>query len=234
VQKYYQEVLLGVEGDLLALCQWYGKPLEQETLEMHLLPANNLTTSYYHLTANEYLFAESHFSSMDEYFNLKTLVVAPAEIARIPVEYAEKYIIMKKWLLLSGQIRYSGAKEARLLGIPERPEVRVAIVGLSLASLLIADRLSEFGVSVIVVDKGRKERIRDDYQVVENGVMLLEGGNCKGSYFRTLEQVSSPLFRAVSCWEKLYCRPTACWCWTRTASPTQRTVSATQSSTSSG
>lgn len=49
----------------------------------------------------------------------------------------------------------------------------MAVVGLSLATLMIVDRLSELGITVVVVEKGRKERMRDDYQVVENGVMLL-------------------------------------------------------------
>jgi len=41
-----------------------------------------------------------------------------------------------------------------------------------------------------MVDKGRREgRTRDEYQVVENGVMLLEGGNTRNSYSRLLEQV---------------------------------------------
>lgn len=65
--------------------------------------------------------------------------------------------------------------------------MRVVIVGLSLASLLVADRISEFGISVLIVDKGKREqRMRDEFQLVENGVMLLEGGNSKGSYFRSL------------------------------------------------
>lgn len=114
-------------------------------------------------------------------------MLSPADLTRVPHEYAEKYIILKKWLLFTAQLRYTGLKEAKLLGIAEKLDVKVVIIGLSLASLLVADRLSEFGVSVVVVDKGRREgRTRDEFQVVENGVMLLEGGNTRSSYSRLL------------------------------------------------
>ncbi len=96
---------------------------------------------------------------------------------------------MKKWLLFAGQLRYPGVKEARLLGLSERQDVKVAIVGLSMGSLLLADRLSEIGLSVAIVDKGRREgRMRDDFQVVENGVAILEGGTNRTAYSRILEQ----------------------------------------------
>jgi hypothetical protein len=101
----------------------------------------------------------------------------------------------------------------------------VAIIGLSLASLLVADRLGEFGVAVAIVDKGRKEgRMRDDFQVVENGVMILEGGSTRNSYSRALEQVlpcppRAPFFLATS----PYLR-TECSYSTRKANPTPSNV----------
>ena len=102
------------------------------------------------------------------------MALSPADLTSIPVEYLQKLVALKKWLLFSGQLRYPGIKEAKLLGLNERSDVKVVIVGLSLGSLLLADRLSEIGISVAIVDKGRREgRMRDDFQVVENGVALL-------------------------------------------------------------
>jgi hypothetical protein len=55
----------------------------------------------------ENLFAEDHFFSMDEYYNIKSLVISAANPSKVPAEYAEKFIILKKFLLLSGQMRES-------------------------------------------------------------------------------------------------------------------------------
>jgi hypothetical protein len=90
-------------------------------------------------------------------------VISGASTAKIPAEYAEKYIILKKFLLLSGQIRESSQEELKLLGISETKEqIKVAIVGISLPNLLLADKLSDFGVQVVLIDKTKREaRIRE-------------------------------------------------------------------------
>jgi hypothetical protein len=53
--KYYSEVLLPHESKLAELLKWYTKEqiLDQDVLEMHLLPSNNLTSSYYLLMPPE-------------------------------------------------------------------------------------------------------------------------------------------------------------------------------------
>lgn len=57
--KYYSEVLLPHESKLAELLKWYTKEqiLDQDVLEIHLLPSNNLTSSYYLLMQPEYVFA---------------------------------------------------------------------------------------------------------------------------------------------------------------------------------
>lgn len=52
---------------------------------MHLLTPNNLTTSYYHMTSNEYLLAEANFFSLDEYFNIKTLALTAPDFSKVSV-----------------------------------------------------------------------------------------------------------------------------------------------------
>lgn len=91
------------------------------------------------------------------------------------MEYAEKYIILRKWLFFSGQAKQNNIKELKLLGIKEVNEAfRVVVVGLSMTTLLIADKLSDFGMQVVIFDKGKREgKLKDEFQVVENGVMLL-------------------------------------------------------------
>lgn len=91
------------------------------------------------------------------------------------MEYAEKYIILRKWLFFSGQAKQNNVKELKLLGIKEVNEAfRVVVVGLSMTTLLIADKLSDFGMQVVIFDKGKREaKLKDEFQVVENGVMLL-------------------------------------------------------------
>ncbi len=110
-----------LESELLYACPWYNKNIvsqyDYETFEIHLLPPNNLTTSYYIMNNVENLFAEDHFFSMDEYYNIKSLVISAANPSKVPAEYAEKFIILKKFLLLSGQMRESSQEELRLLGI---------------------------------------------------------------------------------------------------------------------
>ena len=171
---------------------------------MHLLTPNNLTTSYYHMTSNEYLLAEANFFSLDEYFNIKTLALTAPDFSKVSVEYAEKYIMLRKWLFFSGQAKQNNVKELKMLGIKEANEAfRVAIVGLSMTTLLIADKLSDFGLQVVIFDKGKREsKLRDEFQVVENGVMLLEGGNGKGSYLKHLESVRFGLCRTTFLWER--------------------------------
>lgn len=51
--KYYQQHLLGIEQQLASkLTHYQEEQLPHETYEVHLLPPNNLTASYYHLTTN--------------------------------------------------------------------------------------------------------------------------------------------------------------------------------------
>lgn len=43
------------------------------------------------------------------------------------------------------------------MGISEtREQIKVAIVGISLPNLLLADKLSDFGVEVVLIDKSRR------------------------------------------------------------------------------
>ncbi len=51
---------------------------------------------------------------------------------------------------------------------------RVVIIGISTVTLLIADKLSDFGINVVMLDKGKREgKLKDEFQIVENGLMLL-------------------------------------------------------------
>lgn len=64
---------------------------------------------------------------------------------------------MRKWLFFSGQAKQNSIKELKLLGIKEANEAfRVVIVGLSMTTLLIADKLSDFGLQVVIFDKGKR------------------------------------------------------------------------------
>ncbi len=86
------------------------------------------------------------------------MVISGAAPGKIPAEYAEKYIILKKFLLLNGQIRENSPEELKLLGISETKEqIKVVIVGISLPNLLLADKLSDFGVQVVLIDKTKRE-----------------------------------------------------------------------------
>jgi hypothetical protein len=98
-----------------------------------------------------------------------------ADFSKVSVDYAERYVILRKWLLFSGQVKYNSIRELKSLGIHEKfDSIRVVIVGLSMATLLIADKFSDFGLNVVIFDKGRREgRLKDEFQVVENGLMLL-------------------------------------------------------------
>ena len=63
-------------------------------------------------------------------------------------------------------------------------------MGLSLSTLMIADKLSEFGLTVTIIDKAKKEaKYREDNQIVENGIVMLEGGKQCGSYYWHLNSV---------------------------------------------
>lgn len=42
---------------------------------------------------------------MDEYFNLKTIALLEPDISKIPVEYSDKYMMLRKKLLFSHQIK---------------------------------------------------------------------------------------------------------------------------------
>ena len=48
---------------------------------------------------------QANFFSIDEYFNLKTVVLLEPDPSKIPVEYAEKYIMLRKRMLFSNQIK---------------------------------------------------------------------------------------------------------------------------------
>ena len=123
-----------------------------------MLPSNNLTRSYYHLTTQEYLFADSNFFSLDEYFNIKTIIMIDPQIAKVPAAYTHKYIIASKWLYFSNQVHTLPPKLIRAVRIPESMEAnkKIVIIGFSLASGLIADKLSDCGMSVVIVDKNRR------------------------------------------------------------------------------
>ena len=76
---------------------------------------------------------------------------------KVPLSYATKYIIANKWLYFSNQVHTISPK----LITPIKPQtplqpVKVVIIGLSLASALIADKLSECGINVLIVDKNRR------------------------------------------------------------------------------
>lgn len=54
-------------------------------------------------------------------------------------------------------MRESSQEELKLLGIAETKEqIKVAIVGISLPNLILADKLSDFGVQVVLIDKMKR------------------------------------------------------------------------------
>jgi hypothetical protein len=111
---------------------------------------------YYQLSIAEHMFLQSNFASVDEYFTLKTVVLLEPDVSKIDVEYADKFMMLRKRMLFTNQVQGS-PKELRCMSIRPSPEHRVVIIGLSLPSLLIAEKLSDFGITVFLVDKHKRE-----------------------------------------------------------------------------
>lgn len=160
------------------------------------------------------MFAQSNFFSMDEYFNIKTIALLQPEVGKISVEYADKFMMLRKKLLFTGQLLSVSQKELATLCIIPNPENRVIysinkviIVGVSLASLMLADKLSELGLSVTLIDKSRKDiKYRSEHQMVENGLIMLEGGKQQGSYYHQFATVRYIVRRSAykcSKWEHI-------------------------------
>lgn len=68
----------------------------------------------------------------------------------------------RKWLLFSHPLQVISQQESILLGAFEPPKFTVLIMGIGLPSLLVANKLSDFGINVVIVDKTRNEqRLKD-------------------------------------------------------------------------
>ena len=63
------------------------------------------------------MFMQSNFFSIDEYFNLKTIALLESDLSKVPVHYADKYMMMRKRLLFSNQLKDVSQKELRTLSL---------------------------------------------------------------------------------------------------------------------
>ena len=63
------------------------------------------------------MFMQSNFFSIDEYFNLKTIALLESDLSKVPVYYADKYMMMRKRLLFSNQLKDVSQKELRTLSL---------------------------------------------------------------------------------------------------------------------
>ena len=95
------------------------------------------------------MFMQNHFFSVDEYFNLKSIILLEPDCSKVSVEYADKFMILKKRLLFTNQIKETTAKELRHLCIPPHVEHKVSkkiyqviVIGFSLPVLMMVDKLS--------------------------------------------------------------------------------------------
>jgi hypothetical protein len=64
---------------------------------------------------------------MDEYFNLKTIALLQPDLSKIPVYYADKFMILRKKLLFSHHINNISPKELKLLCITPNQEHKVLL-----------------------------------------------------------------------------------------------------------
>lgn len=110
------------------------------------------------------------------------------------MEYAEKYMMLRRRLLFTQQARPSSINQLNYFGI-NGTDSKVIVIGCSLASLIIADTLSEFGIHIIIIDKQKNQlKYTSKRQIVDYGLTILEGHKGQGSYHSYLNNVIILLF----------------------------------------
>ena len=82
----------------------YGKEyqvVEEAFVEMHFGSASS-AGGYYHFDDDENSFCKQNFAHVDLYLNIKSLCCVPCPVNKILLEYADKYLITRKWLIMKG------------------------------------------------------------------------------------------------------------------------------------
>ena len=110
---------------------------------------------------------QANFFSIDEYFNLKTVALLEPDSSKIPVQYAEKYIMIRKRMIFSNQVKDVSPRELKMMNMQPNQDTKVNTILFRLpssaflsraCSLLINSANWDFQCSYSIKGKNRDSR----------------------------------------------------------------------------